>query len=762
MYRKIKIFVLFIVVLCIQNNGLKSQNNFYDSSVIREVRLYFEQSNWDYLMDSLFTVGLQERISARICIDGSCYDSVGVRYKGFSSVNVNFVKNPLNIDLDYIITDQQHMGVNKLKLGNVIHDPSFVREVLAYEIARKYMPASQANYANVYINDTLIGLYSSIETINRPWAERNFGNGNNSFFKGDPAVLEYPLGSNANLQYYDNDTATYYPYYSIESDAGWEDLVHLTDILNNNSDSIETILNVDRTLWMHAFNYAIVNLDSYIAYAQNYYIYKDNYARFNPVLWDMNMSFGSFRSSDASTNAISGLSINKAKNLNPLGLLTYCARPRPLITELLQQSTYKRMFLAHIRTIIQENFQSEWYYQRAQELQSLIDSSVQQDTNRFYSYDQFLMNIDTTVNVSLIYPGLRDLMTARSTYLSNFEGFQGAPVIDSISTDISVPSPGDWVWFNSKITGHDSCFFAYRYNALGPFTKVKMYDDGLHHDGNSGDSIYGVQVQMNSSLFQYYYYAENASSGCFSPVRAEYEYYSLSPLTSGNSVVINELMAKNETYAMDNYYEFDDWIELYNNSSADIDLNGVCLTDNILSLNKWSFPDTNIGANSYLVIWADEQTWQNGLHTNFKIADTGESLYLSYNGMTIIDSVVFGSQTMDWSWGRYPNGTGPFGIMRPSKGAVNNSTSSDNLGENKNHIFIYPNPAKDYFTCRWTTEDKLSIEIYNTQGIIMFSENFSSNNGGEIKINTSEFPRGIYIVKTSKGNNYTVNKIILQ
>ena len=52
------------------------------------------------------------------------YDSVGVRYKGFSSVSVNRVKNPFNIKLDYIIEGQDHQGIDKIKLSNVISDPS--------------------------------------------------------------------------------------------------------------------------------------------------------------------------------------------------------------------------------------------------------------------------------------------------------------------------------------------------------------------------------------------------------------------------------------------------------------------------------------------------------------------------------------------------------------------------------------------------------------------------------------------------------------
>ena len=48
------------------------------------------------------------------------------------------------------------------------------------------------------------------------------------------------------------------------------------DTLNNHPNFINQILNVDRTLWMHAFNYSIINIDSYIGYAQNYYLYEDN------------------------------------------------------------------------------------------------------------------------------------------------------------------------------------------------------------------------------------------------------------------------------------------------------------------------------------------------------------------------------------------------------------------------------------------------------------------------------------------------------
>ena len=93
--------LLIILVFLSQINSY-SQSDFYDIDTVREIRLYFHQSNWDSLLDSFYVEGNNERILANIIIDGLSYDSIGIRYKGFSSVSVNRIKNPFNIKLDYI------------------------------------------------------------------------------------------------------------------------------------------------------------------------------------------------------------------------------------------------------------------------------------------------------------------------------------------------------------------------------------------------------------------------------------------------------------------------------------------------------------------------------------------------------------------------------------------------------------------------------------------------------------------------------------
>ena len=446
-----------------------AQNNFYNIDSIREVRIHFYDSDWDNQLDSLYVQGDNERILADLIIDGSLYDSVGIRYKGFSSVSVNRVKNPFNIKLDYIINGQDHNGVDKLKLSNVYQDPSFIREVLTYEIAGNYLPSAKANYANIYINDTLWGLYTNVQAVNKDFLNDHFGNKYYPFFKCNPENLNVsPGGENANLSdAHGNDSLDYQPYYDIKSDYGWEALYNLIDTLNNYYDSVNKVLNVDRALWMHALNYTLINFDSYIGYGQNYYLYKDKTGQFNPLLWDLNMSFGSFSLTDASSIYFSGFDILEAQNMDPLLHHTQISvSPRPLLRNLFLNERNRKMYLAHIRTIVNENFSNQNYVLRSQYLQNLIDVSVQNDTNKFYSYTDFITNLNNQVAlVSADCPGITQLMDSRTTYLSNYTGFSGEPIITNIATSPQNFVVGDDVWITANIIDATDAILGYRFGA---------------------------------------------------------------------------------------------------------------------------------------------------------------------------------------------------------------------------------------------------------------------------------------------------------
>jgi hypothetical protein len=138
-------------------------------------------------------------------------------------------------------------------------------------------------------------------------------------------------------------------------------------------------------------------------------------------------------------------------------------------------------------------------------------------------------------------------------------------------------------------------------------------------------------------------------------------------------VVINEIMPVNTTTIADQNGEFDDWIELYNLSSSIIDISGYYLSDNKTKVTKWHFPPgTSISGNGYLIIWADDDTTQLGLHSNFKLSSLGEEVVLAQPDRTIIDEIVFPGQVLELSYSRLPNGTGEFIWQIPTFGKTNN------------------------------------------------------------------------------------------
>ncbi|HNW98433.1 MAG TPA: CotH kinase family protein [Bacteroidales bacterium] len=766
---KTKFLALYTILSAFIVNPIFSQDELYNTNSVREIRIYFQESNWDHILDSLhLNVGEDGRLLGNISIDGNMLNGVGVRYKGFSSWGVNQEKTPFNIDLEYTINNQNYKGYTKLKLGNVIEDPSFVREVLSYEMIRKYMPASLTGYANVYVNDTLIGLYTNVEAVDKNFLDKHFNSQNNSFFKGAPETLNYStFEDNADLNYHGTDTAAYKPYYKLESDnseTSWLDLVRLINILNNDTINLDTILNVDRALWMHAINYTLVNLDSYIGYSQNYYLYMDDNGRFNPIPWDFNMSFGSFRETDGINASIT---LDDTKSLNPLSMIVYShSTKRPLIVNLIQNSTYKRMYLAHMRTIINENLRNNLYYTRGQELQNMIDGNVQNDPNKFYGYQFFHSNLDTTAKLSSSHKiiGLKELINARIAYLDTFPGFQGAPVISDI-TEPDYPIQGNDTWITAKVSGGNEVLLGYRFKTNGIFKKIHMYDDGNHHDGNAGDGVFGTSFILSGTTVQYYIYAQNDSAGIFSPERAEYEFYNIQPKLRPGDIVFNEIMTQNSSFSniTDQDGEHDAWIEIFNTTGEKQNLKNLYLSDEDWNLTKWAFPDTSIDKNSFLIIWADNDNSQNGLHTNFSLPENNRKLFLSYGNNQLIDTVRYGVQEDDNTYGRYPNGYGPFVFMQPTFAKHNYVGTTPPVSD----FLLYPNPAtSSIYMDIPNPEDYHSYSIYNSIGqkIISGDFNFEASplSSAKYKIDVSDLNKGIYIIKASTTYKSVFKKFVIK
>ncbi|MBN1509673.1 MAG: CotH kinase family protein, partial [Sedimentisphaerales bacterium] len=143
---------------------------------------------------------------------------------------------------------------------------------------------------------------------------------------------------------------------------------------------------------------------------------------------------------------------------------------------------------------------------------------------------------------------------------------------------------------------------------------------------------------------------------------------------------VNEFMAANGSTIQDPQGEYDDWIELYNGADHPVDVGGMYLTDDLATPRKWQIPTgdpaaTTIAAKGYLLVWADGQINDPGLHADFGLNTDGETVGLfDTDGVTLIDSIRYDEQILDTSYGRLPDGTNDWQFMGfPSPGLANDS-----------------------------------------------------------------------------------------
>ncbi len=515
-----QIFITFILFFSIQSAFAQ---DLFDLNTVRELRVTFKDKNWDRKLDSLHKLGNEFRLVGNLKIDGVSYDSVGIRYKGNSSYNnvrsQNLSKLPFNIKASEVRSKQRFLGgYETLKLTNIFRDPSYVREVLSYEIARKYMPACKANYVKLYVNDKYLGLYNSIEPIEEQFLAANFKGFNRGMLaKCDQdweakAVGNCAINDKSSLSYLGDDPACYQPFYNLKTKNTSKEFIKFVKSLNKEPQNIEKNINVDQVLWMHALNTVMANLDSYYGkLSHNYYMYKDSNNVWTPLLWDLNLSFGGFRLDGVAPQMLTNEQLQSLSPFNHIANAQY-----PLIAILFKNETYRKVYLAHIRTILKDNFENGEYLKRAQAIQNQIDTHVKSDDNKLYPYETFKTNLIATVDAGKAkIIGISELMTPRTTFLQNHASIKTiVPTLVEPKTEVADTN----IVVSIKAKDATKLFVFLRTKNTEYFRPLPLKDDGQKGDAKAQDGIFSVLIPRKL-LWQYYFVAENEKAAATFPER---------------------------------------------------------------------------------------------------------------------------------------------------------------------------------------------------------------------------------------------------
>lgn len=145
-------------------------------------------------------------------------------------------------------------------------------------------------------------------------------------------------------------------------------------------------------------------------------------------------------------------------------------------------------------------------------------------------------------------------------------------------------------------------------------------------------------------------------------------------------VMINEYSASNLNSFYDRFGKTEDWIELYNAGTEDIDISGFHLSDKLNKPGKWEIPDrTIIRANGYLIFSCSgrDATYDGEVHTNFKLTQTKDDEYvvLSDQQENIINAFQLEITQVEQSRCRVNDGSEQWAICTsPSYGTSNDAT----------------------------------------------------------------------------------------
>ncbi|MFN8288091.1 MAG: CotH kinase family protein [Chitinophagales bacterium] len=405
----LSVFMLLATLLNAQQAG---DNIFNTGQLIHEVRITFPFNGWLDTLKQYHTIGTQldsniYLMATSVEFDGVAYDSVGCKFKGNSSYNNNSDKKSWKLDFEEFKAGNEIDGLKQLNLNNGFKDPTLLREKICLDFLRHYgIPAPRADYANVYVNNQLWGLYILVEEVDKTFVKSHFGNKGGNLFKGDP---------HGDLRWKGANAASYYADYELKTNEDindWSDLVWLLDNINNTPagqeyrDSLDVSFNTASFIKSWATTSLFVNLDSYTGSGHNYYIYHNtDSSRFEWINWDVNEAFGVF---------LNGLTSNQLETL-PMNYVPTPQTNRPLLVKLTQDSVYWHEFQNFVCNALNDYFNPTNMGYIIDSLHNRIKTDAYADPRKFFPNNQFDSNIDTDLQGAF---GLKPFVQTRYDYLT--------------------------------------------------------------------------------------------------------------------------------------------------------------------------------------------------------------------------------------------------------------------------------------------------------------------------------------------------------
>ncbi|MEM1326001.1 MAG: CotH kinase family protein [Bacteroidota bacterium] len=477
------------------------------STDIQSIAIEVKTPDWQDVLDSLRING-DEFLPATVIFHNQKEQQAGIRYRAFPAFTPGEKRNPLEIKL----ADGQ-----LIQLSHSLRDPSKLRETIAAWIIGQYIPCTGAKLTKVVVNDEFYALLTQTETVDNQFFEKYFEDDKGDHFVSDPQLNTKPSpGCPPNFYAalrYSNQLDCYQDHF--QTDGDWKSLQTFTYLLNHEPEKISDRLHLHQTIWMLALNNVLVHLNSYSGRgSRNYQLYRDENGLFHPFHGALNLAFGGYKN----TGDGSDLTVAALVKLDPL--LHAYNDDKPLIAQLLKNETHRKIYIAQMRTILEDFFWSDRFEETVIEQHELIAPILEAND---YDLTRFNNSLLSTTGQRSQIPGLLQLMNNRAAYLKKHPMMT---VLPSNIGDITFKKRERYS--SQKVQAFEfqipvdrfpkKVMLHYRLNPKDNFNVIALNDKGEEGDTTANDDIYGIRIPaQKEDTIEYYIFVENSGAVTFEP-----------------------------------------------------------------------------------------------------------------------------------------------------------------------------------------------------------------------------------------------------
>ena len=734
-------FLFYLLLLAIP--ALAQFNNpepayLFDDSVVPRIDVVIEEEYLEFILDP-FNAQSNEEFEADFYFTKNgiidTMEQIGFRLRGNTSRQAS--KKSFKVSFNSFEKGRKFYGVEKLNLNGEHNDPTILRSKICWDLfAMADVPSSRSSHVALYINGEYRGLYINVEHIDEEFIQKRFYQAHGNLYKCLwPADLHYE-GSDPDDYKGISGGRRIYDLKTNKEEDDYTDLAHFVDVLNNSPTNqlpceLEKVFDVDNYLKVIAIDELTSNWDGPIINKNNFYLYFNPAdQRFSYIPYDLDNTLGIdwFGVDWANTD------IYEWSNLS--------GDYRPIYERILSIPAYKDRLSYYLDKYTREYFNEEFINDYTTNKKALLypfrinDFYANQDYG-WYVQD-FLDNFDEPLGFHVKY-GITDYFDTReNSVFSQLKNIESSSFISKAN----IIRKSDQLEFEFTIENQDQLVNAeFQYMVNGG----TLQSISLDFQNDQAGLIFPV---TETGYMEYRLFLTSENSQTFWPL-CGYKNIQLGASPTPD-LVINELMSNNENYITDGFGEYDDWVELYNNSDQVISLDNYYLTDDPNNPDKWKLPYLLLAPDEYLIIWADDDEEDQGdNHASFKLSKLGEFIGIydnASNDFEVIDSTSFPSIEANKSFARIPNGIGPFTIVDHVTFDENNgTTNTSNLSISE--FSIYPNPTRGVILFDKKFEsDVIELSLFDSNGSRVYHTDLNE------EINISNLTAGIYTmtIRTAK------------